>query len=299
MKKMMLIVNPRSGKGQGRAAVGEIAYVFRQYGYAPTVYITSRPGEASEFAAEFGADYPLVSCVGGDGTLSEVLDGLMRIPEERRPVIGYMPMGTANDIAASLRLSKKPGEAAEIIMTGQEMELDVGMMNGKAFAYVVAFGAFSDVPYTTPQSTKNAIGHLAYMLEGAAKIPTIRPYHTRVSCDQGDFEDDYLFGCIMNTLSVGGVVKFDPEKVGLSDGYFEIVLVKKPKNVLGYNGIISSVLNGKFDDKNITFLHTKRASFEFDEPVAWTRDGEDGGRHLKNEMENLYRAARIIVPKGE
>ena len=299
MEQLMLIVTPKAGKGQGTKALGSIISVFSRYGYITCVYMTTAGGDAARFAQKYGSEYDRLVCIGGDGTLSEVLEGLMRLEKDERPTIGYIPMGTANDVAASLALSKKPTDAAETVVTGIETDLDVGKMNGRAFSYIVAFGAFTEVPYTTPQDTKNVLGHLAYIIEGIGRIGDIKTHHATVTYDDGVIEGDFIFGCIMNTLSVGGIVKFDPSDVGLSDGYFEIILVNELKNVGDLSAIVAAVTSGNFNNESITFLHTKRARFEFSEPVSWTRDGEDGGTHIDVTVENNNCAVKILVSGGE
>jgi len=299
MTPIMLIVNPRSGKGRAERSLGGIIAAIRQYDYIPTVYLTQRSGHATEYARDCGSDYPLIMCVGGDGTLSEVYEGLMMLPEDNRPAVGYVPMGTANDIASSLGLSKIPEEAAAAAVTGSAAYLDVGRIGDRVFSYISAFGAFTDVPYATPQSSKNALGHLAYMIEGIGRLPAIKPVHVKMEYDKGVIEGDFLFGCVMNTLSVAGLLRLNSEQVGLNDGVFEIVLVKDPKNVIGLSTIAASVLTGTFDDENIFFTHTKKARFIFDEPVAWTRDGEDGGSHQDITAENLHMAVKMMIPGYE
>jgi len=293
----MLIVNPRAGKGQGANVLGGVISTFRAQGYITCVYMTAAAGEATLFAEKYGAEYDRLVCIGGDGTLSEVLEGITRLKTEDRPLIGYIPMGTANDVASSLGLSKKPLEAAEVSVTGVPAYLDVGEMNGIAFSYIIAFGAFADVPYTTPQDNKNVLGHLAYIIEGIGKIAEIKARHAKVEYDGGVIEDDFIFGCIMNTMSVGGIVKFDPADVALADGLFEVLLIKDLKNVTDLGAIVTAVASGNFNMDNITFIHTKKARFEFTEPVSWTRDGEDGGEHTEVTVENLHRAVQIIVPE--
>ena len=298
MKNLMLIVNPASGKGQAKKILGDVLTIFRSRGYASTVYMTTGRGQATSYARRFGSKFELVVCIGGDGTLSEVTEGLMKLDRSVRPALGYIPMGTANDVATSLGIPKTPKEAAQVAVSGNYKAVDLGRFGDHIFSYIAAFGAFTDVPYTTPQNNKNILGHLAYLIEGAARIPTIKPHFAELIYDGGMIEDEFLFGCVMNTMSVGGIVKFGPELVGLSDGFFEVILVKEPKNVLDYPAIIGSVTSQKFDNENIIFLHTRNAKFTFDYPVAWTRDGENGGEVKSVFIENLHLAIRIALPEG-
>lgn len=296
-KKIMLIVNPKAGKGQAKACLLDVILAFTEGGYVTTVYTTQHSGHAVELAAAHGAEYPIIACIGGDGTLSEVMTGLMQIPIKNRPNIGYIPMGTANDVASSLKLSKNPKEAAENIMKGTPMEIDVGSFNNTFFSYIAAFGAFTQVSYATPQSTKKKLGHMAYIFEGMASLTKITASHTVVEYDEGVIEGDFVFGSVSNSTSVAGLVKLKSDDVGLDDGVFEIILVRNPKNIGELGGILKQVLSSNFTNENVVFLHSKKVKFTFDEKVAWTRDGEDGGSWLNVVADNNSKAVKIIVKK--
>lgn len=299
MKTLAMIVNPRAGKGLALKSLGSMVEAMRPYGYAPTVYFTERAGQAKEFAEMYGAGQERIVCVGGDGTLSEVFSGIMNLDEDKRPAVGYIPMGTANDIASTMELSSSPEKAAAIAAGGEAKPLDLGKLGDSYFSYISAFGAFTDVPYATPQNTKNMLGHLAYMIEGVTRLPKIKPYTVKMEYDGGVEEGEFLFGCIMNTLSVGGVLKFSPENVSLADGLFEIILIRDPKSIIELSGVVASLLSGNLDNPHIFFAHSRKAHFVLSEPAAWTVDGEDGGEHAELYAENVHKAVRMIVPKKE
>lgn len=290
----MLIVNPVAGKGQAKAGLFDIVSVFANDGAAVTVYMTGSKGDAAVFAEKYSLEYDTVVCVGGDGTLSEVTAGLVRAGSHA--ALGYIPMGSTNDVASSLGIAKNPRKAAENIVGGKAVPIDIGRLHdGNYFTYVTAFGAFTDVSYQTPQETKNALGHLAYIIEGVSRLPKITPVHTRVECDEGIIEGDYVFGGVTNSTSVAGIVKLDSNDVSLSDGMFEVFLVKYPKNISELNNIVTGILSQKYDNRNVTFFHTKKISFSFDSDVSWTRDGEDGGIHRTLSAENLHNAISLIL----
>ncbi len=292
---ILLIVNPVAGKGQTGASLFSVMSVLCSEGRAVTTYMTDGRGKAFSLARAHGGDFGTLVCVGGDGTLSEVIGGLMHIPEGKRPNIGYIPMGTANDMAATLKLSKSPSAAARCVVTGKPRTIDVGRLGDKYFGYVAAFGAFTEVSYSTPQDTKRALGHLAYILEGMASLPRIKYYRAKVEYDGGVLEGDFVFGAVTNSTSVAGLVKLDPSDVGLSDGLFEVILVKNPTRLGDLSSIFNGVLTSNFDNDNVLFLHTKKIRFTFDHPVAWTRDGESGGAFTVADAENLSRAIRVII----
>lgn len=292
-KKVMLIVNPNSGKGAIKTALFDIISTFSNAGYAVTTYITSGAGDASRFAREYGKDYDIVACSGGDGTLSDVMGGLVTVDDP--PPIGYIPMGTANDVATTFGLSRTPKIAAQRIVDGTPTPLDVGRFEDKYFSYIYAFGAFTEVSYSTPQERKRLLGHFAYVLEGMASLSNITSYHAVIEHDGGTEEGNYIFGAVTNSTSVAGLVKLDPLDVSLSDGFFEVLLIKSPKNLSALSTIINNVLKQSYDPDYVTFLHTKRIKFTFDEPVSWTRDGEDGGKFLTAHAENIRKAVKLII----
>lgn len=292
-KSLMLIINPVSGKGQAKTAMFDILSVFSESDYAVTVFMTGKKGDAEEMARDESGKFDVVVCVGGDGTLSEVMSGLMQA--EAPPPLGYIPMGTANDVAATLKLSKNPRAAAQAIVEGTPTPMDVGMLADKYFSYIAAFGAFTEVSYSTPQETKKVIGHLAYILEGMASLPRITSYHAAIEYDDGLLEGDFVFGGVTNSTSVAGLIKIASDDVALNDGLFEVLLIKNPQNITDMNGIITSILSHNYDPEYVLFLHTKRIHFTFDEEVAWTRDGESGGSYSEVTAENCHCALQVIL----
>lgn len=292
--KMMLLVNPCAGKGGARTALGDVADVFCAGGWTPTVYMTRQRGDAPRLVQAHAADYDCVVCLGGDGTLSETVAGLVSV--ENAPPLGYIPMGTANDVATTLELSRDPVKAASQIVSGGENPLDVGCMNGEDyFTYVAAFGAFTEVSYETRQESKQALGLLAYLLEGIAALPRVTPTHARVEWDGGVEEDDYIFCGVTNSTSVAGMVKLDRGIVRLSDGLFEVILVKNPRNIVDLGAIVRDILGQKYEDPHVKVLHSRKVRFVCDAPVKWTRDGEAGGVHDDVTLENRHQAVRILL----
>ncbi len=294
MKKLMLIINPAAGRGGFKSGLGEALDLLDKGGFRTTLYFTSGRGDATEFAERFAADYDVVACVGGDGTLSEVFAGLMRI--ENPPMLGYIPMGTANDVATTLGLPKNDTiGAARRIIEGEPHPFDVGGFgDNQYFAYIAAFGAFTEVSYATPQNQKKLLGHLAYVLQGMAALPRLESYNTRVEYDGGVFEGRLVYGSMSNSTSVAGIVRLRDEMVCLGDGESELVLVREPESVVGFGEIVDSVLSQRFDSDKLLILHTKQAKFTFDKPVAWTRDGEAGGEFQEIVLRNYKAPVKMI-----
>lgn len=294
MKKLMLIVNPAAGKGSYKINFGEALNILDRGGYRTTVFFTSAPTEATDFVAKYARDYDTVACIGGDGTLSEVMAGLMMV--ESPPPLGYIPMGTANDVATTLSLPKNDTVgAAKRILEGTPHPYDVGGFGkNRYFAYIAAFGAFTEASYATPQSQKKALGHLAYVLQGAASLTKLEAIRARIEYDGGVVEDRFLYGSMSNSTSLAGMLRLPQKLVGLGDGMSELFLVKYPETVEGLADIAASMLSQRYDSSYISFIQTSRARISFEKEVAWTRDGEDGGKWTEVELSNYGQALRFI-----
>ena len=294
MKKLMMIVNPSAGRGGYRYYFGEAMKTLADGGFRTELFFTGGPEDATEFARAYAAEFDTVACVGGDGTLSEVIGGLMQIPNP--PPIGYIPMGTTNDVASTIGLPKNDTiGAARRIVEGTPHPFDVGGFGkDRYFAYIAAFGAFTEVSYATPQDQKRALGHLAYVLQGAQQLGKIEKLPVRVEYDDGVFEGELVYGSMSNSTSVAGIVRLRDEMVSLGDGMSELVLVQDPGTIDAYGEMITAVLTRSFDSKYLKVIQTRHARFIFDRPVAWTRDGEDGGKHRELELCNYHAPVRLI-----
>ena len=294
--RMMLLVNPNAGKGGYHNVLADILHIFCNGGWVPTVVFTKYAGEAPGIITRHACEFDMVTCLGGDGSLSEVAAGMMRLKENLRRPIGYIPLGTTNDVAKTLGISFKPVEAAKSILTGSPMHYDIGQFGFDSyFTYVAAFGAFTEVSYGTPQETKQALGQLAYMIEGIRSLAKITDYHAIVEYDGGVLEDDFIFGAVTNSTSVAGMVRLDSGRVSLSDGLFEMLLVRKPADIIATGDILTSVLSADFSGPNVLFLKSSEVRFMFSDSVAWTRDGEDGGSHRDVYIVNRHPGVDIIV----
>lgn len=296
MKKLLLIVNPNAGRNGFRNCLSDVLYNLHIGGFETTVAFTNAHGDATRFAAERGGDYDRIVCMGGDGTLNETVSGLMRA--QVRPELGYIPMGTTNDSATTLGLSHDPIAAARTAAFGRPLAVDVGRMDERYFFYVAAFGAFTESSYETPQDQKNALGGLAYLLDAMRRLPNLTHRRCRIEYDGGVLEDDFIFCAVSNSRSIAGLIHLD-ESVGmsLSDGVFEMFLIKTPDNILQLGPIVSNILSSNYtgDNPSVILLQSRTVRFIFDEPTAWTIDGEGGGKHTEVVCENIPRAVSVIV----
>lgn len=292
-KKLLFIYNPKAGKAQIKSKLADILDIFAEAEYEITVVPTRKRDDARLATAGRNKKYDLVVCSGGDGTLDEVVTGMMQ--SGFRTPIGYIPAGSTNDFGGSLGLPKNMVQAAQTIVSGRNFPCDVGSFNTDTFVYIAAFGLFTDVSYETEQEVKNVLGHMAYLLEGMKRLSAIRSFPMKVSYDDQVIEDDFIFGMITNSISVGGFKNITGKNVKLDDGVFEVTLIRRPKNPIELNNIMISLVNRDIDMGAMYCFRTDRVVLESKEPVAWTLDGENGGNHERVEIRNLHQAIEIMV----
>lgn len=292
-KKILLIINPVAGKMKSKNALFDIVKIFCNYDFVVTVQITKCRGHATEIAEAEGSNYDIVACCGGDGTLNEVVKGMMKGGHETP--IGYIPAGSTNDFASSIGLSLNIKKAAKVIATGEVHKIDIGAFKDAYFTYIASFGAFTSASYTTPQEAKNALGYVAYILEGIKDLSTIKPTHARFEANGKVYENDYIFGGIANSTSVGGIVKLKPELVDMSDGLFEVVLIKNPKNINDLNLIIKALMTSEYKECNmIEYFNASEIISDSDIDIPWTVDGEYIGGSGTFTIKNLKQKFLII-----
>lgn len=296
-RRLLFVYNPKAGKAQIRAKLADVLEVFASAGYELTVYPTRERGDARRIVENREREYELVVCSGGDGTLDEVVTGILR--SGFQTPLGYIPAGSTNDFGGSLALPKSMVQAAEVAVRGRDFPCDMGSFNQDVFVYIAAFGLFTDVSYETGQEMKNVLGHMAYLLEGVKRLSGIRTYSLRVQYEDRVIEDEFIFGMITNSTSVGGFRNITGKNVKLDDGVFEVTLIKAPKNPIELNSILLSLLNRDVDAGAMYCFRTDRLVVETKEPLAWTLDGENGGSHTRVEIQNLCRALTIRVPQEE
>lgn len=292
-KRLLLILNPAAGMRKANRFLVDIIALFNSNGYVCTVFCTARQGHATDIARENAHSFDLVVCIGGDGTMNEVMSGLLDSGLDLP--IGYIPAGSTNDFAASLGLSKDVLTAAKDIIEGTPKRLDVGSFNGRRFSYVASFGAFTEASYSTPQSSKNMLGHLAYVLEGMKDLPNIRPIHLAVRSKNASFEGDYIFGAISNATSIGGVLSLDKQLVSLDDGLFEITLIKAPLTLNALNRIVVSLQTRQYDPEMIHFFVADKVWIDANPDMPWTLDGEYAAGSASILVENLHQALPLIL----
>lgn len=293
--RALLVINPCAGRTSKRPQAYDIIKLFPEE-YEFTTEFTKCSGDATRIVKEKIAGHDVVICAGGDGTLNEVINGIMEMP--KRVPIGYIPIGSTNDLANTLGIPSKLEDAVENILKGHMNWYDVGLFNNRYFTYTSAFGAFTKSSYNTPQKLKNRFGHAAYIMNGLTEWKNIENIHAVVECDQGTFEGEFAFGTITDSTSVAGLFKLNTDEVRLDDGKFELVLVSAIKNLAQAPSLLRQLQKQEYDGKKILLFHTSKVKITFDKEIPWTIDGEYGGAHKEVIAHNLSRAVRIFAPAG-
>ena len=294
--RTLFVYNPKAGKGTVVKNLHEIVDAFAKANYPVTVYPTQAQGDACRLVENRDAgQYDLIVCSGGDGTLREVVNGLIKSGVSTP--VGYIPAGSTNDFARSLGLSDDIGEATEIITRGKPFLCDAGNFNGENFVYVAAFGLFTDVSYATNQQWKNIFGHVAYILEGVKSLSSIQSYEVQIECDEGTMHGNYIYGMVTNSLSVGGFKNITGKDVSFDDGKFEVILIRRPATFTELNDIVISLLRQSFDAICMQSFKTSYLKIKSREEINWTLDGEFGGTYTDVEIKNVQKAFPIMVRK--
>ena len=283
-QRVLLMVNPMAGRQKIRNELLYVVDTLTKAGYETIIYTTQGKDATRDLLAEKDSQFDRVICCGGDGTFNEILSATMHW--DQRPILGYIPAGTTNDFAAGLKLPSDIREAAVNIVRGTPHTVDAGLFNTSYFSYVASFGAFTETSYSTPQNFKNALGHLAYILEGIKEIPAFTSYTVCVEADGQIYKDSYIFGAVSNARSVGGILKISDSLVDLNDGVFEVMMIKMPKTLMDLSAIVTSLtsLNPlKYDPSMFLFLQTKELKITFEQEMVWSLDGErvSGGKEAR------------------
>ena len=293
MKNLLFIYNPKAGKASIGSHIGDIVDIFTRAGYKVTVYPTQCPGDGEVMAAKWAEEYDRIVCAGGDGTLDEIVTGVM-VSKKSLP-IGYIPTGSTNDFARSIGLPKSLKKAAATASGDCLFKCDLGKFNDRYFVYVAAFGLFTDVTYETDQGMKNIFGYTAYLAEAAKRLPSIRSIPLKIEYDDNVITGSFLVGIITNSESVGGIRALPGPDVKLDDGIFEVMLVRAPDNILEFNMIAPAILDRRIKSDNVICFKCSGISITSDEPIAWNLDGEFGGMTDTVRIDNVHEAVEFVV----
>lgn len=296
-KKLLLIVNPYSGRAKMRGELLRVTEIFSRAGFDVTVYPTKARGDATVRISQVNQDeYDRIVVCGGDGTLNEAITGLMQ--SEIKCRVGYIPCGTLNEWSSGLNISRNIAAAARDATSNREITLDLGKFGDKYFTYTASFGAFTEASYSAPQDVKNVLGRAAYFFEGIKSLGNIKPLHLKFTCNGNIIEGDFLFGAITNSLSVGGIVKFNENAVNLNDGYFEVLLIRSPDTIAKFQSIVDGILRQDLNRDGIDFFKTKEITVEGGADIPWTLDGEYAQSSDKITITNISSALHLVISEN-
>ena len=296
-KRMLFVYNPRSGKGAINARLSEVVDVFVKSGYEVIIHPTQRARDAYEKVREIVEEVDVVACSGGDGTLDEVVTGM--VAANYSVPVCYIPAGSTNDFANSLFMPKDIVQAASLVDRGKLYGCDIGKFNNGVFTYIAAFGLFTDVSYETDQDLKNILGHVAYLLEGVKRLFDIKSYKMTIHCGEESWEGEFIYGMVTNSRSVGGFKHLTGKNVDMNDGLFEVTLIRKPKNPLELQEIVGALLTAEDNSDLIYSVKASEISFSSDEAIPWTLDGEFGGKQKNVNIVNMHKALKIFLERDE
>lgn len=297
VKKMLFIYNPMAGKEQIRNKLSDIIQVLCAGGFEITIFATQGKEDATNIVKERGEEFEYVVCSGGDGTMNEVASGLMALDIEKRPICGYIPAGTVNDFASTLKIPKIMKKAAKLITEGSVFRCDLGQFNDRYFTYVSGFGAFTEVSYQTPQEWKNALGKVAYFVEALKHIADIKTHRMKIEYDGNVIEDEFILGLVSNSVSVAGYKAYSKMDIMMDDGLFEALFIKEIRNPLELQATLNALMSKKFDSERIFQFSASTIHITSEDDVQWTLDGEDGGVCSEVVMKNHQYALPIICDK--
>ncbi|MCL1867229.1 MAG: YegS/Rv2252/BmrU family lipid kinase [Oscillospiraceae bacterium] len=292
-QKLLLIVNPYAGKMKAGGALLDLISEFSSHKYDVTVFPTMKKSDAREKVVRDGADYDLIVCCGGDGTVSETVNGIAALPSP--PPFSFIPSGTVNDFANTMTMPSDLKQAARRIISGKNRPLDIGAFNSKFFIYVAAFGLFTSVSYTVPQDAKKMFGQLSYVMEGIKQAIEIPSHRMTVKFNNRVIKDDFVVGLVTNSTSVAGLFKIDKARVRLDDGKFELLLVKNPENPIILSQIFVDLTMQRYDPDYVIFERVSDVSFRSEKSIAWCLDGESGGNYKKAAVTNLHKKGVIRI----
>ena len=300
MKNMLFVFNPNSGKAQLKNSLMKIIQIFSNADYEVTVYPTKAALDGYEKIKAAKGLYDIIVCSGGDGTLNEVVSAVITYGDEKVP-IGYIPSGSTNDFAKSLGIPSDKIRAAYNVVSGESFSCDIGIINDRRyFNYVAAFGAFTDVAYETPQDLKNMFGHQAYVIEGAKRLLNLKAYKMKVTSSRLDIEDNFIYGMVSNSSSVGGMKGLIGDNVDFQDGVFEVTLIREIRNALDFQQLINAFMTQRLESCDMIYsFKTAEVKFTASREIPWTLDGEFGGDHEEVCVKNLKQAVDIMVKKPE
>ncbi len=296
MKSMLFVFNRFAGNKRMWTHMTDVLNTMTEEGYLVSTYSTQSEGDTSTIIERIGMQFDRIVVAGGDGTLNEAVSGVLKLNSP--PPLGYIPVGTTNDFSKNMNLPTELTEIVKIACHGTVRPCDTGSFNGRSFIYVAAFGAFTDVSFSTPQSIKNLLGYSAYLLESVKRIGSIKPYHITVQYDGKELTGDFIYGMVSNTKQVGGLKHLPPGNPQLDDGLLEVTLISPPQTLAELEHFSRSFILGDMvsilESPMLQTFSAKEIQLTADNALLWALDGENGGVHKIAKISAVPRAFTLV-----
>ena len=294
-RQILLIVNPKAGKGKMQKKITAIEKDLIKTGYNVEIIYTQKKYSAKEVIKKYKKKIDIIICCGGDGTVNDMINGVMEL--EDKPEISFIPLGTINDFARTIGLNKLRFYLPDILKKYTKKKSDIGKFNKKYFNYVVAFGAFTPVSYVTNQKIKKIFGKLAYFIVAIKYCFKIKTYKIKLEIDDEEIERECIYGSVSNSKSIGGFQWFRKRDISIQDGKFEVLLINKPKYKIQYISILFDIIFKRYQSKNFFYKQGSKIEIESNKHITWTIDGEFGGRTKEAKIINYQEAVTFVIPK--
>jgi diacylglycerol kinase (ATP) len=246
--------------------------------------------------------YDCIVALGGDGTLNEVINGIAE--KENKPTIGFLPLGTVNDLARSLKIPRKLDKALRVIIDGHTFKHDIFKANDKYGIYVLAAGLLTSCSYITVQENKKRYGWYAYAFEALKELFRKHRLKMKLTCDDKTvFEGHYAFVLLANSNSVAGMNV--NKNADLNDGFIDVVLLRqfsflKITNLISILRLVKVFLFKIKKIKNTKFfahIQAKEILIENYSNSNLNLDGEYGGNAAKINLKMLKEEVEIFAPQ--
>lgn len=294
-KKVLLIVNPKAGKIKSRNRLFSLVKQISLRADVCNMVMTRRPADATAIVEKNHSKYDIIACLGGDGTLNEVITGIMNVQSDIS--LGFIPAGTTNDFARSHQMVRNIRQSADDIMTGEVVALDLGQFENSYFTYIASIGAFTAVSYKTPQVAKNALGYGAYLLFSISHFASLRKHRVTIKSNGESVDEDVIFLAITNSTSVAGMLKYPKNEVRTDDGLLEMLIIRYPKNIYQWFEIVIELTKGNYHHPLIEMRSLSSVTIESPEALNWCLDGEFGGAYKKAAIQCLPKKFNLILNK--
>ena len=295
MERIQIICNPNAGRQMIQKNISRLITLLE--GENKEVHLTYTKGkfDAEDMAFEScSRGYDIIISVGGDGTVNEIVNGIMKSPNKAK--LAIYPAGTVNDFGSYLKIPKNVDEFSQMIIVGDTKRVDVGSSGERYFLNVAAAGLLPEVAHKVSSEAKSVLGKFAYYIVGIKEFSRLmfKPIHIKFYNNGYEEEKEILFFILANSPTVGGFKYVAPE-AKIDDGYLDLLIVESNqlKNVAT---IFLKTLKGNHANQpGLRYLKVQEFTISSDETIDLDLDGELGG-HLPASFCVHKQVLEILIP---